>query len=83
MDRLREVEALRAAIYNGGYMVRHYARGGRVSQASPIAEKRRDAISALGRIVRDAFVAARDEDFEILLTALVDCLASRDDWPKF
>lgn len=83
MDRLRDVEAHRSAIYNSAYMVRHYARGGRMSQASPVAEKRREAIAALGRTVRDAFNAAGDEDYEILLTALVDCLATRDDWPRF
>lgn len=83
MDRLREVEAHRAAIYNAGYMVRHYARGGRMTPAGPVALRRQAAISALGQIVREAFNAAQDADFEALLTALVDCLAARDDWPRF
>ena len=70
-----------AAIYNAGYMVRHNRRGGRVTLQSPLAAKRREAIDQLGLVVRDAFTAS--EDFEPLLVALVDALASRDDWPRF
>ena len=70
-----------AAIYNQGCIVRHNNRGGRVSPSSPIAKKRREAIEQLGLVVRSAFNASGD--FEPLLTALVDALAPRDDWPRF
>ncbi|HEU4344788.1 MAG TPA: hypothetical protein VFU31_24835 [Candidatus Binatia bacterium] len=62
-------------------MVRHYARGGRMSRESALAAKRRAAIRDLGLTVRQAFNAS--EDFEALLTAVVDGGASRDDWPRF
>ena len=73
--------ALVADLYNRGYIVRANARGGRWSQESAMAERRREAIRQLGLRVRHAFNVS--EDFEPLLTALVDSLAPRDDWPRF
>lgn len=69
-----------AQLYNAGFQVRHYARGARLPSLG-YAEKRRAAIRELGLIVRRVF--AESDDFEPLLTALVDCLSPRDDWPRF
>lgn len=69
-----------AAILNAAWMVRHYARGGRLRN-SPMAQKRADAIRQLGLQVREAFNSS--EDFEALLGAVVDGLRPRDDQPPF
>lgn len=66
-------ERLVAGIYNAAWMVRHYARGGRSSIQQ---EQRADAIHKLGLAVRDAF--AESEDFEALLTAVVDGLSQKE-----
>lgn len=68
-----------AAILNAAWMVRHYARGGRVSQNSPMAAKRAEAIHHLGITVRDAF--AKSQDYEPLLTAVCDGLRPHDERP--
>lgn len=68
-----------SAIYNAGYIVRENVRGGRWSSGSRLAERRREAIVRLGLVVRDAFNAS--DDFEALLTALVDALRQKDDPP--
>lgn len=57
-----------AAILNAAWMVRHYARGGRVSKASQ-----------LGLIVRNAFSSS--DDFEPLLAAVVDGLRPHENPP--
>lgn len=82
MSGIDPTSALTASIYNAAYFVRHYARGGRLADpGAPLAHKRREAIHKLGLVVRQAFCAT--DDFEPLLTALVDCLAAKDDWPRF
>lgn len=65
-----------ATILNAGYMVRHYARGGR-SQIQ--RQQRTQAIADMGVVVRDAFNSS--EDFEALLAAVVDALRPRNDPP--
>lgn len=75
MDK-RPTEAHVAAILNAAWMVRHYARGGRVSTQSA---KRRQAIQMLGLIVLEAFKGC--PDFEPLLGAIVDGLRPKDDPP--
>ena len=67
-----------AAIYADARWVRHYERGGRLKY-SPMAIRRHQAILKLGLTVRHAF--SQSDDFEALLTALVDGLHSRDDPP--
>ena len=65
-----------AEILNAGYMVRHYALGGRTG----IYRKQRTrAIRHMGLTVRSAF--ERSEDFETLLAAVVDGLRPRNDPP--
>lgn len=66
-----------AAILNAGYMVRHYARGGRLTFL--MREERAEAIRHMGLTVRDAF--NKSDDFEPLLVAVVDGLRPRDDPP--
>ena len=68
-----------AAILNDAWMVRHYARGGRVSKASPLARQRALAIRKLGLTVREAF--ASSQDFEPLLAAVVDGLRPNEHPP--
>lgn len=68
--------ALVAAILNAGWMVRHYARGGR-TQIHRL--ERAQAIQRLGLEVRHAFNAS--DDFEQLLAAVVDALRPRDEPP--
>jgi hypothetical protein len=65
-----------ASILNAGYMVRHYARGGRSSIQKL---QREQAIQRLGLEIRHAFAAS--DDFEPLLIAVVDALRPRDDPP--
>lgn len=66
-----------AAILNAAWMVRHYARGGRLTF---LLRKERDtAIAHLGRTVRTAFTSS--EDFEPLLAAVVDGLRPKDNQP--
>lgn len=67
-----------AAILNAAWLVRHYARGGRLKNI-PTAQKRAQAIRQLGLTVRESF--SRSEDFETLLTAVVDGLRPKDDQP--
>lgn len=68
-----------AAILNAAWMVRHHARGGRVSRSSPLSKKRDEAIKHLGVVVRDAFNTS--EDFEPLLAAVCDGLRPHDEQP--
>ena len=68
-----------ARILNTAYMVRYYARGGRVSESSPLRRQRSEAITAMGVAVRDAFNAS--SDFEALLTAVYHGLAPNDNPP--
>lgn len=65
-----------AAILNAAWMVRHYARGARtrINQA-----ERAQAIHELGLLVRDAFDTSNN--FEALLTAIVDGLRPKDEQP--
>jgi hypothetical protein len=69
-----------AAILNAAWMVRHYARGGRQSSASPARTQRAEAIHKLGLTVRQAFNAS--DDFETLLQAVVDGLIPKEE-PRF
>lgn len=71
-------EQLVASILNAAWMVRHYARGGRLTIQR---EERAEAIRDLGLIVRKAFIAANSSDFEPLLAAVVDGLRPKDDPP--
>ena len=71
-----ETAALVAAIFNAAYMVRHYARGGRVNIQRA---QREQAILQMGLAVRDAF--NRSEDFEALLAAVVEGLRPKEDQP--
>ena len=61
-----------ARILNAAYMVRHYARGGRVSESSPLRRQRTAAIREMGLAVRQAFAVS--EDVEPLLAAVCDGL---------
>lgn len=71
----REGPDLEASIRNATWMVRHYARAGNSLQRA----QRAQAIQMLGLAVRDAF--NKSQDFEALLTALVDGLRQKDDPP--
>ncbi len=68
-----------AAIMNAAWMVRHHARGIAFSPTSRQAALRAEAIQALGLVCRVAF--AECEDFEPLLTAIIDALSPRP--PEF
>jgi hypothetical protein len=68
--------SLVAQILNDAWMVRHYARGGRLAIHRA---RRQQAIQKLGLTVRAAF--NRSEDFAALLTAVVDGLRPRDEQP--
>jgi len=72
------IELLVSAIYNAGWLVRHYARGGRL-RASCLSEQRAQAIRDLGLVIRRAFNSS--DNFEALLTALFDALNKSDDPP--
>lgn len=63
-----------AAILNSAWMVRHYQRGARTSIQRT---ERQRAIRQMGLIVRDAF--SRSEDFEPLLSAVLDGLSPREE----
>ena len=73
----RESAQLVAAILNAAWMVRHHARQARFSRAQSM--RRLQAIHLLGLTVRDAF--DKSDDFEALLTALVDGLRPKEDQP--
>lgn len=75
MDR-RKTEGHVAAILNAGWMVRHYARGARLSIQRT---QRQQAIQKLGLLVRAAFTES--DDFEPLLAAVVDGLRPGDSQP--
>ena len=68
-----------ARILNAAYMVRYRARGGRVSETSPLYRKRMEAIHELGLVVRHAFNVS--EDFEPLLAAVCDGLRPHIEQP--
>jgi hypothetical protein len=65
-----------ASILNCGYMVRHYARGGR---SLIQRQERTRAIRELGVAVRDAFNSS--DDYEALLAAVADALRPREEPP--
>jgi hypothetical protein len=67
-----------SAIYNACWWVRHYERGARVRS---LAVYRQQAILKLGLTCREVF--SRTDDFEPVLTALVDGLNPRDPPPPF
>lgn len=71
-----DTASLVAAILNAGYMVRHYARGGRTAIQR---RERQEAIRRMGLAVRDAF--NQSEDFESLLAAVADGVRPQDDAP--
>lgn len=76
MDQRRATAVHVAAILNAAWMVRHYARGGRVSTQRAQRER---AIMTLGLTVRAAFSSS--DDFETLLSAVVDGLRPHDQQP--
>ena len=78
MRPLDEVDGLAGTIYNAGWMVRNYKRGGRslIQRA-----EREQAIRHLGLAVRHAFNTS--DDFERLLIALFDALNAKDHEPPF
>ena len=65
-----------AEILNACWWVRRYKRGGRVAS---LALHRKQAILKLGLVCREAF--NRADDYEPILTALVDGLQRRNDPP--
>ena len=71
-----DIADLIAAILNDSYLVRHYHRGGRTGIGRA---RRTQAIQKLGLTLREAL--NRTEDFEAILTALVDGLHPRDEPP--
>lgn len=73
-----ETATLVAAIFNAAYMVRHYARGGRLRN-SRFKILRDQAILKMGLTVRDAF--NRSDDFEALLAAVLNALSPKDEQP--
>lgn len=72
METGGSTERFVAAIYNKGWMVRYRNRGIRLESHR---EARADAIRELGLVVREAFQQC--DDFETMLTAIVDCLSPR------
>lgn len=71
-----ETRELCSAIRNAGYLVRHYARGGRTGVGKL---KRDQAILALGATVRHAFSVS--DDYESLLAAVADAIRPKEDQP--
>ena len=67
-----DTTGLVAGILNSAWMVRHYAR-------RRVDLRRTQAIQHLGLVVRDAFNSS--DDFEALLSAVVDGLRPKDDPP--
>ena len=65
-----------SSIYNAAWFVRHYVRGGRMAIQR---QQRQQAIQDMGLVVRKAFNAS--DDFEPLLTAVVDGLSKSNDPP--
>lgn len=63
-----------AAILNAAWMVRNYERG---TRTSILQKQRQRAIREMGLTVRDSF--NRSEDFEPLLTAVLDGLSPREE----
>ena len=76
MEPLPDTAAYVAEILNAAWMVRHYARGGRLSIQRL---HRAQAILKLGLVVREAF--SKTDDFEQLLTAVVDGLRPHNEQP--
>jgi hypothetical protein len=68
-----------AMILNAAWMVRHYARGGRMTFL--MKRERDEAIRKLGLAVRHAFTVAREDQFEPLLAAICDGLRPKDEQP--
>lgn len=68
--------SLVADILHAAWMVRHYARGGRVAIQRT---QRQQAILKMGLTVRDAF--NKSEDYEVLLAAVCDGLRPQDERP--
>ena len=64
-------------ILNAAWMVRNYSRG----YSGLGLHKRQRAVTALGRIVREVFANAKEEDYERLLAAIVDGLRPKEDRP--
>lgn len=74
MRSLEQDQAHAARIRNAAYLVRHYRR--------PVQQKQRAlAIQELGRACRDAFNHC--DDFELVLTAIVEGLKPHDYTPPF
>jgi hypothetical protein len=72
-----DLPQLEASIRNAAWQVRHYA-----DQRTESRRLRRaQAILQLGMIVRHAFSVS--DDFESLITAVVEGLCPRDDRPPF
>jgi hypothetical protein len=74
MDRGSSTESHIASIMNGGYRVRHYSRGIRLEIQR---QQRAKAIQDLGVIILDALQQSPPHDYEVILTAVVDCLSPR------
>lgn len=77
MDRHRDAERLAAEIRNLAWFVRYYRRG---RTSAIFAPERRAAILALGRAVAMAFRTC--DEYEVLLTAILDGLAPQDPDPR-
>ena len=73
------IQQHKTRIFNKCWFVRHYVRGGRMSAASIISQRRQDAIAALGLVLRDAFNDCQETEFEDLLATLINGLSDRDE----
>lgn len=78
MSAPHQTERYTAEILNAAWMVRHYARGGRLPSLG-CGKRRQAAIRQLGLVVRRAF--NESEDFEALLTAVYHGLRPNEDPP--
>lgn len=76
METGSSTEDFAAAIYNAAWKVRYRNRGIRLESHR---QARAEAIRQMGLVVREAF--RKSEDFEALLTAVVDSLSPRP--PEF
>ena len=66
-------------IFNKCWFVRHYVRGGRMSAASILSQRRQKAIADLGIVLRDAFNECQETEFEDLLATLINGLSDGDE----
>ena len=78
MQSLPQTERLAAELRNAAWLVRHYKRG---RNSSIGRAQRTQAIQRMGLTVRHAFTVS--EEFEVLLTAIIEGLAPKPYDPPF